>query len=162
MHAVLFSLKRVHQRALAYGRHILKHLPLTPARYDMLHAIDSEGPAGITQLALRKTLGVTAPTVTRMAQSLEALGLITREPLPGDLRQRIVRLTEAGIRRLRDAVYAAIGTGIINLLVLTAITLKWYGESGFTELLTFEDTLRFARAQLRDGATLHYHFHPDD
>ena len=56
----------------------------------------------MTQRELRKALGVSGPTVSRMLGSLEELGLVEREVSDLDRRERYVMLTNAG-RALRRA-----------------------------------------------------------
>ncbi|HEX5505421.1 MAG TPA: MarR family transcriptional regulator [Thermomicrobiales bacterium] len=52
-------------------------------------------------------IGVETPTVTRAAQRMEAAGLVTRHPDPGDARLVRVRLTARG-RALRGVIPAAL------------------------------------------------------
>ena len=74
MHHIFFSLKRTHHRALAYSRQLSIPYGLTPARFDMLYAIDRHRDSLLWQSHLRRLLGVTAATISRMVRSLEALG----------------------------------------------------------------------------------------
>jgi DNA-binding MarR family transcriptional regulator len=163
MHALFFSIKRTHHRILSYGRFLFKNIGLTPARFDMLHALEgTDRDIVITQRKLRDILGVTAATVSRMARSLEELGLITRTTSTADARNLVVRLTEEGVAMVARAVRIAVGSGAVDLLVDCAFSFKWYAESRFEELFAIDEALWHARHQLHDYATLHYYFHPDD
>ncbi|HTQ45353.1 MAG TPA: MarR family transcriptional regulator, partial [Polyangiaceae bacterium] len=60
----------------------LASMGLTAARFDLLSALlTARGDRRswrVQQSDLRKTLGVTAPVVTRMLKALEAIGLVER------------------------------------------------------------------------------------
>ncbi|MDP9036795.1 MAG: MarR family transcriptional regulator, partial [Myxococcota bacterium] len=92
MNAIFFGTKRAFQSCLRLMRPYLAQLGLTAARFDMLTAIWRH-PYGLLQRELRKMLGVTAPTISRMLRSLEQLGLVRRERGIRDTRQRHVTLT---------------------------------------------------------------------
>ena len=117
----------------------------------------------VTQRGLCDKLGVTAPTVSRMVDSLEECGLVVRSVWAGDKRSRVVSLTEHGIRVFNGAMRAALCSGLVAFLVSTTFAIQWYSETACsTELLLFEAVLHYARGQLFDRATLVYPFHPDD
>jgi len=107
MHAILFGMKRAFQASLRVMRRPLEPFGLTPARFDMLwciHQLDVDDEAcPVLQSDVRKRLGVTAPTVTRMLRSLEALGLVQRERDIFDRRQIVVGLTREGLERILTA-----------------------------------------------------------
>jgi DNA-binding MarR family transcriptional regulator len=162
MHALFFSAKRVHHRILAFGRrYFFKPLRLTPARFDMLYAIKGHR-YGLTQRELRDILGVTAATVSVMATSLEALGHIKRKPCAGDARNVWVKVTKRGRRLVNKAIRLHVGSGAVDMIVDCAFSVKWYSDSRFEELYALDSALGYARRYLRDEATLHYYFHPDD
>src|SRR4051794_25340872 len=71
--------------------------PLPRGMASLLGALDEE-PRQITRLAERE--GLAQPTVTRMVERLEALGLVTRERDAADGRAVVVRLTPAGAQEL--------------------------------------------------------------
>jgi MarR family transcriptional regulator, organic hydroperoxide resistance regulator len=52
-------------------------------------------------------LGIEVPTVVRTAQRMEAAGIVTREPDPGDGRRSLIVLTERG-RELQPVVLDAL------------------------------------------------------
>jgi len=107
MHAILFGMKRAFQASLRVMRRPLQPFGLTAARFDMLWCIlqsDAHDDAyPLFQSEVRKRLGVTAATVTRMMQSLEALGLVRRKRDFFDRRQIVVSLTRDGLDRVRAA-----------------------------------------------------------
>ena len=159
MHAISFAIKRLQHRTLAIARRLLKGLVLTPARFDMLYALAHHGNRRLLQSKLRRILGVSAPTVCRMAQSLESLGLIRREQDMLDKRQRIVWLTDLGsyflvycIREVADA---------MSFMLTLAIGVDWYLDSAFVDLLEFADIVHRIRRSMNDTALLDYPWHPD-
>jgi DNA-binding MarR family transcriptional regulator len=98
MNAIFFGLKRAFHSTLRVTRRMLTRLGLTAARFDMLHALPRERRyvgEGMRQSELRRQLGVSRPTVSRMLASLEELGLVLRKPDSKDRRQVFVALTEA-------------------------------------------------------------------
>jgi DNA-binding MarR family transcriptional regulator len=117
----------------------------------------------VLQSEVRRMLGVTAPTVSRMVRSLEELGFLSRETAY-DKRQRRVRITRDGIVRLRRAISAAIGSGAVQLAIDVALA----GERAhddwtcFMEMSNAESVLRRIMRAFFDVATLRYFWHPDD
>ena len=103
MQSLLFGLKRGYQSALRLSRWVLEDFGLTPARYDLLHALRARK-YGMGQTHLVKVLGVARSTVSEMLGSLEELGFVRREIDPSDRRRKIVWITEEGLARL-DAAY---------------------------------------------------------
>lgn len=86
---------------------------LKVAAYRLLSHLAEHGPCRPTELACH--LGVTSPTVSRQLHELEELGLVQRLQAVGDGRAYLVRLTEAGDRRVAD-VRAARGGRLGELL----------------------------------------------
>ncbi len=74
MHAVFFGLKRAHQGTLRITRGVLTALGLTAARFDLLFAVKKSSRYGLNQSALRKVLGVSRATVSRMLASTRRAG----------------------------------------------------------------------------------------
>jgi DNA-binding MarR family transcriptional regulator len=164
MNAIFFGLKRAHHGTLRVTRTALVAMGLTAARFDMLYVLHESDPGGTLQSNLRRTLGVSAPTVSRMLKSLEQLGLVVRTRPEGDRRQRWVKLTAAGRSRIDAAIVEFIDEGTAQLLVDTALAPdRWYDPTHcFGAMGALESTLFSIRGSFRDSATLHYPWHPDD
>ena len=170
MHAIFFGMKRAFHGALRVTRRPLRTLGLTAARFDMMHALlqhDSKKQSWgkpMRQSELRRKLGVTASVVSRMLQSLEALGLVTRRrPQWGDRRQRELSLTERGRACIRDAEQTLLRAA--GRLVVEAICFGQHRDPGrrLVHLDTLEGYLFAMRRQYRDRASLRYPWaHPDN
>lgn len=107
MHTVFFALKRVHHGALRVGRRLLARTVMTPARFDLVHALAGLvrcwGKVARRQSDLWKALGVSRTTVSKMLRRMEELGLVQRSVDPRDRRQRWVELTREGAAAFRLA-----------------------------------------------------------
>jgi DNA-binding MarR family transcriptional regulator len=162
MNAIFFGLKRAHHGVLRVTRSALARLGLTAARFDLMYAVHER--RGVRQRNLRRVLGVSAPTVSRMLASLEELGLLKRERAYGYRRQQFVRLTKIGIRCIRRAIRRLVHSGAAQLAVDSALCLtRWYDDTEcFTAMQTCDSTLRAFRRAYRDFASLYYRWHPDD
>ena len=141
---------------------------LTAARFDLLSALlTARGDRRswrVQQSDLRKTLGVTAPVVTRMLKALEAIGLVerAREEL-GDRRQVRVWLTDAGQRCILEA--RSVMLRAMRRLVYVAICFgqHWDASKRLVHMETLEGYLRSLRSNFGDTATLYFPWgHPDD
>jgi len=90
------SVMRAHQLLLARVDETLKPFGLTFARYELLTLLSftREGRMPLSSAARR--LQVHPTSVTNTVDRLEAAGLVTREPHPGDRRATLVTLTPAG------------------------------------------------------------------
>ena len=163
MNAIYFGCKRAFHSFLRLTRGAFEGLGLTAARFDLLTAIDRH-PCGTYQNDLRRMLGVSAPTVSRMLRSLEQLGLVLRERVPQDRRLRHVTLSEKGLALLRRATEVFIGSGAIQLAVDSALTCgRAYSESEcLIECDIAESVFRRLRHAFHDSAHLRYPWHPDD
>ena len=161
MHHLFFSLKRVHHRALAYSRKFSVPHGLTPARFDMLYAIDQNGDS-LWQSHLRRLLGVTAATISRMIRSLEKLGYVSRKKNDYDRRQIDIRMTDLGTSVFRFVEDFAMTSGYVDFIVTGAFAVLWYAESAIDDLMRLDDFLHRARDRLWDTATLRFAWHPDD
>ena len=84
-------------------RYPLHCYELTAARFDMMWAIYKTPMRRTRQSDVRRVLGVTAPTVSRMVKSLVALGFVRQDPDDDDGRERLVVLTKRGMERIRAA-----------------------------------------------------------
>jgi DNA-binding MarR family transcriptional regulator len=65
-----------------------------PGGFGVLVSIDQQGPSRLGTLA--DAVAVTAPSMTRIVNTLEAEGLVVREPDPNDGRAQLVAMTPAG------------------------------------------------------------------
>src|SRR5436309_4765514 len=123
MHALMFRLKRAFHRSLAHVRPLIAEFGLTPARFDMMKTIRDASSGGfIFQSYIRRALGVSAATVSRMLKSLEELGFVVRRPHSCDKREREVAFTEEGRRRFEAAVSALFVSRAKDLSFAGAIT----------------------------------------
>lgn len=160
MHAVLFSLKRVHQRFLARTRKWTSPFELTPARYDMLHALHQyRFSSRVPQSWLKRTLGVTAPTISRMVTSLVELGMVFRTVDALDRRRRFVIMTAYGKRMLRCTRRFADHSFKVARALYRSIGIKPRCREAIAELFTLEDTLHRMRERLQCRASLFYWWH---
>ena len=167
-----FAMKRAYHATLRISRDVAAAFGLTPARSDMLYAIYRvpvyEGPAGRGELAqstLRKSLGVSAPTVSRMVRSLEALGFVTRRPSLHDRRTLDIRLTDFGWRRVRAMFFEIFKWEIFEFAIDCALVGGILPTNADDvdqlrgELYSAVSSIRLA---FRDRATLEYpYFEPE-
>jgi DNA-binding MarR family transcriptional regulator len=162
MHAIFFGLKRAHHGALRITRTALAQLGLTAARFDLMYAI--HGRRAVRQRALRRMVGVSAPTVSRMLASLEELGLVKREVALHDRRQRWVRLTDVGRRCIRKAIRRFIRWGAAQLAVDSALCPDTWCDRDecFLAMQACDSSLGRIRGAYGDVATLDYPWHPED
>jgi DNA-binding MarR family transcriptional regulator len=165
MHALFFGMKRAYHGTLRIMREPLKVYQLTAARFDMLWVLYRSPFQSARQSMLRRELGVTAPTVSRMVKSLEALGFVRTEHDGFDRRQRLVTLTKKGLYQIRAAAYWFIRRKFAQLTINCALGREeWrsYGRVVFPAMCVFEDLLYCIREAFGDRARLHYPWHPDD
>lgn len=173
MNFYFFGLKRSFHAVLRLARRVAAGYGLTPARADMLYAIfrvpvaDYVGAAGrgvITQSDLRRELGVSAPTVSRMVRSLETLGFVKRTP-SFDRRTLDIRLTDEGWRRVRAMFYDVFKWDFFGLALDCALSrspLPTDDERIGRQLGELHDLTARIRLAFRDKATLEYpNFDPD-
>jgi DNA-binding MarR family transcriptional regulator len=167
MHTVFFGLKRAHHATLGLTRHTLKRMGLTAARFDMLFALKDIRRLGMQQNKLRRLLGVSRTTVSRMLVSLEQLGMLTRQICSIDRRTRDVLLTERGRSIIVAAHRKLTRSGWAQLAVDTALgtdgPYRWYREGDCIQATALVDgILRQVRRVFGDHATLVYPWNPDD
>jgi len=164
MHSIFFGMKRAYQSSLRITRRIFKRLRLTAARFDLLYSLASTRRGERRQSDLRRRLGVTAPTVSRMVKSLVALGYVTRTPAPEDARQRYVTLTPEGRRRLWKARCVFIRSGWVQLAIDSALMgSDWLNfKRVFEWASSLEHFLDLFRHEYRDTGYIYYPWHPDD
>ena len=78
---------------------------ITPARFSALAVIDAN--PHISQSALAQTLDIARSGVVMLVDTLEALGLVSREPIEADKRAYALQLTQSGkttLQRIRRQV----------------------------------------------------------
>jgi DNA-binding MarR family transcriptional regulator len=173
VNAILFGMKRAHHGALNFMRPLLTHLGLTAARFDLLYALPQRVGSynGLRQSTLRRRLGVSRPTVSRMLASLEELGLVRREREERDRRQISVSLTQRGFDLIRRAKKVFMSGGLAQLAVDTALVAEVDGQivgsrrQTKSRCLLANETmgglLRKIRYTFGDFAKLSYPLQPD-
>ena len=164
MNAIFFGVKRAFHSTLRVARPLLTSLGLTAARFDLLYAVASETSFRMLQSKLRRTLGVTAPTVSRMVTSLEELGLVRRSRFDFDARQRWVELTHEGLVSLRRAVEVTMGSGVVQLAVDSALAgARWHHDwTCIEEMDIAESVMRRIREAFLDVGCVLYLWHRDE
>jgi DNA-binding MarR family transcriptional regulator len=156
MHNIPFAIKRTFHGFLRVLRPWFRHFSLTPARFDLLYAIQRDGRDRKLQSEIRNILGVCASTVSRMIDSLVDLGFLRRERDRIDGRERIVVLTQQGTAILRRAIRETIPR-LAQHVVDCAFVLTWHPHRDDifpADLGLLARALARAREQLRDSATL--------
>jgi DNA-binding MarR family transcriptional regulator len=168
MNANFFGLKRAFHGTLRITRASLTRLGLTAARFDMLYALPRDShrfEQGMRQSDLRRQIGVSRPTVSRMLASLEQLGLVRRQRFAYDRRQRIVALTRRGLTLVRKAASLFISSGWAQLALDTALGQpddRWCDDfQCLVHMEALQGPLNKIRAAFGDFARLCYPWHPD-
>jgi DNA-binding MarR family transcriptional regulator len=167
MHAAFFGLKRAYWGSLRVTRKTLREMGLTAARFDLLYMLWESPNAPRRQKTITRSLGVTAPVVSRMLRSLRELGLVVRARDPGDRRGWLISLTRGGLERIAKAVrhfirrrhgWRHVERGLCPEMAEgpkrkdAALWLMW-------QLEALLDRLREGFAA---GGSLYYPWHPDD
>jgi DNA-binding MarR family transcriptional regulator len=157
MNTTFFGLKRAYYGTLRLTRRALARLGLTAARFDLLHIVLKHG-RFMVQRDLREALGVAAPTVSRMLASLEELGLLRRQPLEDDLRQRTITLTREGRECIQRALRHFVRSGYAKLAVDSALCPEnWFDDRACSRASSILDaTLQRVRDAYGDVATPDY------
>ena len=99
MHPLVFHIKRAHWRCLARLEPDIRHLDMTCARFDVMHAIDSSEQRALTQAQLARQLGVSRQTIWEMVLRMVRHRLVTKSDDP-NIGRVVVRLTTKGRRRV--------------------------------------------------------------
>jgi DNA-binding MarR family transcriptional regulator len=86
-------------------REVRRRVPetLTLPQFDVLAQLH-RSPLGLTPRELTRELLVTAGNLTGVIERLRRLGLVRREPVPGDRRAVRIRLTARGRRAMQRAI----------------------------------------------------------
>ena len=162
MDAVMFHLKGAHLAAQRVGRGLLRRFGLTPARFDLMHAVAA---TGMRQSDLWKRLGVVRSVVCEMVRSLEVLGWVKRVRAV-DSRTWTVQLTRRG-REVFERAYARwVESGDASLYMDAALT-GGHVESDAQEkrlhmIYACDDVHAAFRTQPGFFAPELYPWHPED
>jgi len=89
------AIRVIGRKHRARAAELLRELGLNPGQEIVLLELDAHGPG--TQIQLAIGCECEPPTLTQLAQKLEAAGLTARQPSPTDARATIVSLTEQGL-----------------------------------------------------------------
>lgn len=94
--AISFSIQQAYERVriTLYREFHDRGLAITPEQWIVLVLLwerDERAPSELSAATLRDR-----PTMTRILDTMERNGLVTRKPAPGDKRGRVVRLTPDG------------------------------------------------------------------
>jgi DNA-binding MarR family transcriptional regulator len=84
---------------------IAERMGVVASDLDCLHTLNRHGPATASMLA--KRVGLTAGSVSRMIDRLDAAGCVTRVPDPKDRRRVLIEPTAEGLSRI-SAYYAGL------------------------------------------------------
>ena len=166
MDAVMFSLKRAFHKSIEAGLALTDPFGLTPARFDLLHALVGPKRDGTRtrQCWLRRKLGVSAPTVSKMVTALEELGFVVRLRDENG-RSCGVQITEKGKERITRALHLLIDRGVAHRMArawfprdvlaphLNAKAALAAREATMKQIV---DSLGGMRRKLGDWATLQY------
>jgi DNA-binding MarR family transcriptional regulator len=168
VNAHFFGTKRAFHGILRIMRKPLGSFGLTSARYDMLYAIfggvprvDRDGSLRL-QSELPRNLGVHKSVVSRMLGSLEQLGLVARGRSFADGRKRRVWLTEAGLKRLREATRCLARASRRLLCMAICFGRDRDAYQRFRQMSAYDSYLRAVRREFGDTASVGYRWHPDD
>jgi DNA-binding MarR family transcriptional regulator len=116
----------------------LKPVGLSPAQYNVLRILRGAGPDGLACREIAERMITRDPDITRLLDRLEDRGLITRTRDRADRRVIATRITEKGLRILKDL------EGPIGQLHVEQL-----GHLGDQRLRSLIDLLEMARAKAR-------------
>jgi len=116
----------------------LKPVGLSPAQYNVLRILRGAGPDGLACRQIGERMITRDPDITRLLDRLEERGLVTRNRDRADRRVITTRITEKGLRLLKDL------DGPIEHLHVEQL-----GHLGDQRLRSLIDLLEVARAKAR-------------
>src|SRR5438094_8469950 len=87
-------LMKAHRALERLATQSIESLDVCLSDFGVMELLLHKGPQPVNEIGRR--IALTSGAITTAVDRLEARGLVTREPLPGDRRARIVRLTRAG------------------------------------------------------------------
>ncbi|MCM2563140.1 homoprotocatechuate degradation operon regulator HpaR [Lutimaribacter sp. EGI FJ00015] len=88
------ALLRAREKVMGPIRAMLADVGVTEQQWRVLRVLDERGPLDPTEIADRSCLLL--PSLTRILQTLEGKGLLSRAPHPTDRRKQVVTITDAG------------------------------------------------------------------
>lgn len=94
------ALLRARETVMAPIRVMLSQSGISEQKWRVIRVLEEAGP--MEQTALAKEACLLLPSLTRMLQSMEEEGLLTRAPDEQDRRKSIVQITRAGRKVLSD------------------------------------------------------------
>jgi len=116
----------------------LKPVGLSPAQYNVLRILRGAGPDGLACRQIGERMITRDPDITRLLDRLEVRGLVTRNRDRADRRVITTRITEKGLRLLKDL------DGPIEHLHVEQL-----GHLGDQRLRSLIELLEVARAKAR-------------
>jgi DNA-binding MarR family transcriptional regulator len=122
MNRFSFSVRRVHRRWAQLGILMTRSYGLTPARFDLMHAISCQRQAWLPRKDLRELLGVRGPTVSRMVMALVRRGFLEVRRDPEDGRRRQIRITRFGRMALGCAFTHLVKSGYMHDVTARAVS----------------------------------------
>ena len=140
MHGVFWGTHRAALCAIKVAKRMTNQFGLTPSRFHMLSAIQSEQRAWFPQRGLRELLGVSAQTISRMIQSLVERGFLVKRVMEADRRRRELAFTRAGKVRFSNAFTVIVEAGLGTHVAGRALT-----ETGWP-----------STSEKREGAIAHF------
>jgi DNA-binding MarR family transcriptional regulator len=96
-----YAIRRAQMRVYEELLTVLADLDMTPTRYTVMLLV-RENP-GIRAVDLARILGVARSRMVKLIGDLESRGLISRETLPSDRRNRVLEMTAQGEQRLNQS-----------------------------------------------------------
>ncbi|TMV06954.1 homoprotocatechuate degradation operon regulator HpaR [Ruegeria sediminis] len=100
------ALLRARESVMGPIRTMLADVDITEQQWRVLRVLQEEGPQDPTRIAHRACLLL--PSLTRILQKLGEKGLIDRQPDPDDRRKQIIRITDDGLKIIRNNLTASI------------------------------------------------------
>ncbi|MFD1509638.1 homoprotocatechuate degradation operon regulator HpaR [Lacimonas salitolerans] len=88
------ALLRAREKVMGPIRDMLADVGVTEQQWRVLRVLDERGPLDPTEIADRSCLLL--PSLTRILQTLDGKGLVSRAPHPTDRRKQVVTITDAG------------------------------------------------------------------
>ncbi len=114
----MFEVKGAYLAVMRVGRGLLRRGALTPARFDLLYALGTDG---MRQCELWRQLNVVRSVVCEMVKAIEALGWV-RRTRDLDRRTWLVELTRAGSEVFEQARRRWVESGNVTLFIDEALT----------------------------------------